>query len=45
MSNVEELIEFIKTLTPEQTDKIIRQMQLLTSSIAEPCQPAPQKAS
>ena len=45
MSNVEELIEFIKGLTPEQADKIIRQMPLLISSVAEPCQPDPLKAS
>ena len=42
MSNVEELIEFIKELTPEQTDKIIRQMQVLISSAAELSQPAHQ---
>ena len=45
MSNVEELIEFIKELTPEQADKIIRQMPLLISSVAELSQPDPQIAS
>lgn len=36
MTNVEALIDYIKHLTTEQADKIIRQMPRLISSIEEP---------
>ena len=42
MNQVEQLIDFIKNLTPEQAEKIIRQMPELISSVEEPCQPDPQ---
>lgn len=45
MTKVEELIDFIKNLTPEQAEKIIRQMPELISSAEEPCQPVHPKAS
>ena len=45
MNNVEELIDFIKNLTPEQAEKIIRQMPELISSTEAPCQPVHPKAS
>ena len=45
MRNVEELIDYLKHLTPEQSDKLIRQMPKLLSSVEELLQPVPQKAS
>ena len=39
MNTVEQLIDFIKKLTPEQADKIIRQMPRLTALTEEPSQP------
>ena len=39
MSTVEQLIDFIKNLTPEQAEKIIRQMPRLIASTEEPSQP------
>ena len=45
MSAVDKLISYIKSITPEQADKIIRQMPRLIASAEEPCQPVPQKAS
>lgn len=35
----EKLIDFIKGLTPEQAEKIIRQMPRLIASIEEPSRP------
>lgn len=45
MTNVEKLIDYIKTLTPEQADKIICQMPQLLASLEASFPPAPQKAS
>ena len=45
MTNVEKLIDYITSLTPEQADKIIHQMPLLIASLEESFQPVPQKAS
>ena len=39
MNTVEQLIDFIKNLTPEQADKIIRQMPRLIALTEEPSQP------
>lgn len=39
MSAIDTLISFIKTLTPEQADKIIRQMPRLIALTEEPSQP------
>ena len=44
MTNVEKLIDYIKTLTPEQADKVIRQMPRLTALAEEPFRPDPQSA-
>lgn len=44
-NNVDELISFIKSLTPEQVEKIIRQMPELISLTEELCQPDRPKAS
>ena len=43
MSAVETLIDYIKTLTPEQVDRIIHQMPRLIASVEEPLQPGPPK--
>ena len=45
MSTIEKLIDFIKELTPEQAEKIIRQMPRLIASVEEPSRPDPQIAA
>ena len=39
MSTIEKLIDYIKTLTPEQAEKLTRQMPRLIASTVEPSQP------
>ena len=39
MSTIEKLVDYIKTLTPEQAEKIIRQMPRLIASVEEPSLP------
>ena len=43
MSTIETLIDYIKTLTPEQAEKIIRQMPRLIASVEEPSLPVLRK--
>jgi len=45
MTNVDKLITYILTLTPEQADKVIRQLPLLTELLAESLQPCLQEQS
>ena len=45
MTNVEKLIDFITTLTPEEADKLICEMPQLLASFEASFPPAPQKAS
>lgn len=45
MSDTEKLISYILTLTPEQADKIIRQMPRLTALLEESSQPCPPEQS
>ncbi len=45
MSDTEKLISYILTLTPEQADKIIRQMPRLIALREESSQPCPPEQS
>lgn len=45
MTNVDKLITYILTLTPEQADKVIRQLPRLTELLAESLQPCLQEQS
>ena len=42
MTNVDQLISYILTLTPEQVEKAISLLPRVTEAIAELTQPAPQ---
>lgn len=45
MNDTERLISYILTLTPEQADKIIRQLPQLTALLEESLQPYPSEQS
>ena len=45
MSDTEKLISYIMSLTPEQADKIIRQIPRLTALLEESLQPCPPEQS
>ena len=42
MSNIDQLISYILTLTPEQVEKAISLLPQVTEALAEQQQPAPQ---
>ena len=45
MSAVDQLITYIKNLTPEQAKKAVTHLPRLIAAIGEPKQPYPQEAS